>query len=108
MHAVFFFFFLSLEPGKMMDCLKCLECGTEKTREDTFLDIPLSVRPFGSSTAYGSVVGIPMEMFLSNDLLGIFNLGQINFRLSIAGRSTESFCCTRSTRRKQSVFLRKM
>lgn len=36
--------------------MKCLECGTEKSREDTFLDIPLPVRPFGSNIAYNSVV----------------------------------------------------
>lgn len=42
--------------GKMNDYVKCLECGTEKSREDTFLDIPLPVRPFGSNIAYNSVV----------------------------------------------------
>ncbi|XP_063244790.1 ubiquitin carboxyl-terminal hydrolase 47 isoform X2 [Bacillus rossius redtenbacheri] len=46
---------LRLYEGKMTDYVKCLLCGTEKTREDTFLDIPLPVRPFGSSVAYGSV-----------------------------------------------------
>lgn len=40
----------------MIDYVKCLECGKEKSREDTFLDIPLPVRPFGSTVAYGSVV----------------------------------------------------
>lgn len=40
----------------MIDYVKCLECGTEKSREDTFLDIPLPVRPFGSNIAYNSVV----------------------------------------------------
>ncbi|XP_059615711.1 ubiquitin carboxyl-terminal hydrolase 47 isoform X2 [Phlebotomus argentipes] len=44
-----------LYQGKMTDYVKCLECGTEKSREDTFLDIPLSVKPFGSTVAYGSV-----------------------------------------------------
>ena len=47
-----------LLAGKMIDYVKCLECGTEKSREDTFLDIPLPVRPFGSAVAYGSVVSI--------------------------------------------------
>ncbi|XP_054273738.1 ubiquitin carboxyl-terminal hydrolase 47 isoform X2 [Macrosteles quadrilineatus] len=45
-----------LYQGKMTDYVKCLECGKEKSREDTFLDIPLPVRPFGSTVAYGSVV----------------------------------------------------
>lgn len=40
----------------MIDYVKCLECRREKSREDTFLDIPLPVRPFGSSVAYGSIV----------------------------------------------------
>lgn len=42
----------------MIDYVKCLDCGREKSREDTFLDIPLPVRPFGSSVAYSSVVSI--------------------------------------------------
>ncbi|XP_075229694.1 ubiquitin carboxyl-terminal hydrolase 47-like [Lycorma delicatula] len=44
-----------LYQGKMIDYVRCLECGQEKSREDTFLDIPLPVRPFGSTVAYGSV-----------------------------------------------------
>ncbi|XP_048515224.1 ubiquitin carboxyl-terminal hydrolase 47 isoform X2 [Athalia rosae] len=44
-----------LYEGKMIDYVKCLECSTEKSREDTFLDIPLPVRPFGSKVAYNSV-----------------------------------------------------
>uniref|UniRef100_A0A6P7GLW5 Ubiquitin carboxyl-terminal hydrolase 47 n=1 Tax=Diabrotica virgifera virgifera TaxID=50390 RepID=A0A6P7GLW5_DIAVI len=44
-----------LYEGKMLDYVKCLECGTEKSREDTFLDIPLPVRPFGNAVAYNSV-----------------------------------------------------
>lgn len=44
-----------LYEGKMMDYVKCLECETEKSREDTFLDIPLPVRPFGNTTAYESI-----------------------------------------------------
>nr|CAD7196168.1 unnamed protein product [Timema douglasi] len=46
---------LRLYEGKMIDYVKCLDCSTEKSREDTFLDIPLPVRPFGSTVAYGSV-----------------------------------------------------
>ncbi|XP_067645326.1 ubiquitin carboxyl-terminal hydrolase 47 isoform X2 [Eurosta solidaginis] len=45
----------NLYEGKMIDYVKCLECNTEKTRADTFLDIPLPVRPFGSAVAYGSI-----------------------------------------------------
>lgn len=44
-----------LYEGKMVDYLKCLSCGTEKQREDTFLDIPLPVKPFGSQVAFESI-----------------------------------------------------
>lgn len=44
-----------LYEGKLKDYVKCLECGSESAREDTFLDVPLVVRPFGSSRSYGSV-----------------------------------------------------
>lgn len=44
-----------LYEGKMLDYVRCLECGTEKSREDTFLDIPLPVRPFDSAVSYNSV-----------------------------------------------------
>lgn len=47
----------------MIDYVKCLECSTEKSREDTFLDIPLPVRPFSSTVAYNSVVRIFFEIF---------------------------------------------
>lgn len=50
-------------PGKMIDYVKCLECGTEKQREDTFLDIPLPVRPFGSNVAYNSVVSKALKYY---------------------------------------------
>lgn len=49
-----FYFFMF--PGKMIDYVKCLECGTEKSKEDVFLDIPLPVRPFGSTIAYKDIV----------------------------------------------------
>ncbi|XP_037900958.1 ubiquitin carboxyl-terminal hydrolase 47 isoform X2 [Glossina fuscipes] len=45
----------NLYEGKMIDYVKCFDCNTEKTRADTFLDIPLPVRPFGSTAAYGSI-----------------------------------------------------
>lgn len=44
-----------LYEGKMIDYVKCLECNTEKQREDKFLDIPLPVRPFGSTEAYETI-----------------------------------------------------
>ncbi|XP_053304835.1 ubiquitin carboxyl-terminal hydrolase 47 isoform X2 [Spea bombifrons] len=44
-----------LYQGKLKDYVRCLECGYESWRIDTFLDIPLVIRPYGSSTAFGSV-----------------------------------------------------
>lgn len=45
-----------LYQGKLKDYVRCLECGYESWRIDTYLDIPLVIRPFGSSQAFGSVV----------------------------------------------------
>lgn len=47
-----------LYQGKLKDYVRCLECGYESWRIDTFLDIPLVIRPYGSNTAFGSVVRI--------------------------------------------------
>ncbi|XP_078000160.1 ubiquitin carboxyl-terminal hydrolase 47-like [Glandiceps talaboti] len=44
-----------LYQGKMNDYVKCLECGYESARTDSFLDIPLTIRPFGSNQSYGSL-----------------------------------------------------
>ncbi|VVC39387.1 Hypothetical protein CINCED_3A016381 [Cinara cedri] len=44
-----------LYQGKMIDYVKCQECGIEKFREDTFLDIPLPIRPFGNTNSYGCI-----------------------------------------------------
>lgn len=44
-----------LYQGKMKDYVKCLECKNESARLDSYLDIPLVIRPFGSQKTYGSV-----------------------------------------------------
>ncbi|KAK6472595.1 ubiquitin carboxyl-terminal hydrolase 47-like isoform X2 [Huso huso] len=44
-----------LYQGKLKDYVRCLECGYESWRIDTYLDIPLVIRPYGSSQAFGSV-----------------------------------------------------
>uniref|UniRef100_A0A3B3ZRU8 Ubiquitin carboxyl-terminal hydrolase n=1 Tax=Periophthalmus magnuspinnatus TaxID=409849 RepID=A0A3B3ZRU8_9GOBI len=41
-----------LYQGKLKDYVRCLECGYESWRNDTYLDIPLVIRPFGASQAY--------------------------------------------------------
>uniref|UniRef100_A0A672IEK2 Ubiquitin carboxyl-terminal hydrolase 47 n=1 Tax=Salarias fasciatus TaxID=181472 RepID=A0A672IEK2_SALFA len=38
-----------LYQGKLKDYVRCLECGYESWRIDTYLDIPLVIRPFGAS-----------------------------------------------------------
>ncbi|XP_055533774.1 ubiquitin carboxyl-terminal hydrolase 47 isoform X2 [Wyeomyia smithii] len=57
-----------LYEGKMIDYVKCLECNTEKQREDKFLDIPLPVRPFGSIVAYESIEDA-MRAFVQPEIL---------------------------------------
>lgn len=57
----------------MTDYVKCLECGKEKSREDTFLDISLPVHPFGSTVAYGSVVSAFLIIFVSTKV-AFFNV----------------------------------
>lgn len=57
-----------LYEGKMSDYVKCLECCNEGAREDTYLDIPLPIRPFGSSTAYKSVEEA-LKAFVEPELL---------------------------------------
>ncbi|XP_015277115.1 PREDICTED: ubiquitin carboxyl-terminal hydrolase 47 isoform X1 [Gekko japonicus] len=44
-----------LYQGKLKDYVRCLECGYESWRIDTYLDIPLVIRPYGSSQAFASV-----------------------------------------------------
>jgi len=44
-----------LYQGSMKDYVKCLACGYESAREDHFLDIPLVIKPFGSTATHGSV-----------------------------------------------------
>lgn len=99
--------FVSLvSAGKMIDYVKCLECGTEKTREDTFLDIPLPVRPFGSNVAYNSVVSTWSCMNLENKLFTTCK--RVNKSGTFAGGSAQSVCPVRNIGRSQSVPLREM
>ncbi|XP_018012833.1 ubiquitin carboxyl-terminal hydrolase 47 isoform X3 [Hyalella azteca] len=58
----------TLYQGKMKDYVKCLRCGTENARVDSFLDIPLPIRPFGSSAAYQSLEEA-LRAFVAPELL---------------------------------------
>lgn len=55
-----------LYQGKLKDYVRCLECGYESWRIDTYLDIPLVIRPFGSNQAYGSVVCFALYLISLN------------------------------------------
>ncbi|KAM4617204.1 ubiquitin carboxyl-terminal hydrolase 47 isoform 2-T2 [Discoglossus pictus] len=57
-----------LYQGKLKDYVRCLECGYESWRIDTFLDIPLVIRPYGSSTAFGSVEEA-LQAFIQPEIL---------------------------------------
>lgn len=45
-----------LYEGSMKDYVQCCECSYESARDDTFLDIPITIRPFASNTSYKSVI----------------------------------------------------
>lgn len=57
-----------LYQGKLKDYVKCQQCGHESARTDTYLDIPLAIRPFGSKQALGSVE-IALKSFVTTELL---------------------------------------
>lgn len=61
-----------LYQGKLKDYVRCLECGYESWRIDTYLDIPLVIRPFGASQAYGSVVCVSLKIFFP--VLSLFSI----------------------------------
>jgi len=44
-----------LFKGTLHDFVRCVECGAERKRTDTFLDLSLVIKPFGSDKAVGSV-----------------------------------------------------
>lgn len=41
--------------GKIEDYVKCLNCNNERIKEDLFLDIPLTIKKFGSNDSFTSV-----------------------------------------------------
>uniref|UniRef100_H2Y2Y2 Ubiquitin carboxyl-terminal hydrolase 47 n=1 Tax=Ciona intestinalis TaxID=7719 RepID=H2Y2Y2_CIOIN len=45
-----------LYEGTMKDYVQCCECHHESARNDTFLDVPITIRPFGATTSYKSVI----------------------------------------------------
>ena len=44
-----------LYQGSMIDYVKCKHCGYSSQREDTFQDMNLAIRPFGSDRVFGSI-----------------------------------------------------
>lgn len=61
-----------LYQGKLKDYVKCQQCGYESARTDTYLDIPLAIRPFGSLTALGSVENA-LQNFIAPEVLNETN-----------------------------------
>eukprot|EP01125_Pyxidicula_operculata_P002363 TRINITY_DN12247_c0_g1_i1.p1 TRINITY_DN12247_c0_g1~~TRINITY_DN12247_c0_g1_i1.p1 ORF type:complete len:1243 (+),score=262.55 TRINITY_DN12247_c0_g1_i1:103-3831(+) len=45
----------NLYQGQMKDYVECLRCGYESARKASFLDVPLVLKEFGSTTVIGSV-----------------------------------------------------
>lgn len=82
----------------MEDFVKCLFCQKENVKQDEFLDLPLAVKQFGASDAFKSVVSIYTPK------RSIFPY----FYWFFIGRSSSRFYKARSTRRKQSVLLRRV
>ncbi|XP_074132886.1 ubiquitin carboxyl-terminal hydrolase 47 isoform X6 [Sminthopsis crassicaudata] len=57
-----------LYQGKLKDYVRCLECGYEGWRIDTYLDIPLVIRPYGASQAFASVEEA-LQAFIQPEIL---------------------------------------
>jgi ubiquitin carboxyl-terminal hydrolase 47 len=55
-----------LYQGTMIDYVKCQGCKSKTTDEEKFLDIPLSLKPFGKDYAYGRVVCGLLKLCLSS------------------------------------------
>uniref|UniRef100_A0A8C9FJL2 Ubiquitin carboxyl-terminal hydrolase 47 n=1 Tax=Pavo cristatus TaxID=9049 RepID=A0A8C9FJL2_PAVCR len=80
-----------LYQGKLKDYVRCLECGYEGWRIDTYLDIPLVIRPYGSNQAFASVVCT--IILLSPHFLYLINLYLMN---CICSKSPQTESCTDS------------
>jgi hypothetical protein len=59
-----------------------MECKKENIREDTFLDIPLPIRPFGKETSFGSVKEA-LEGFVAAETLDGANQSQAQQQVSL-------------------------
>ncbi|XP_014675692.1 PREDICTED: ubiquitin carboxyl-terminal hydrolase 47-like [Priapulus caudatus] len=57
-----------LYQGQLKDYVRCLDCGSESARTDAFLDIPLTIRPFGATTVFKSV-GEALQAFVEPETL---------------------------------------
>ena len=57
-----------LFKGTYHDYVRCEECGSERRRTDTFLDLNLAVKPFGAVAALGSV-GEALDEFVKAEVM---------------------------------------
>eukprot|EP00049_Salpingoeca_infusionum_P026790 m.27923 g.27923 ORF g.27923 m.27923 type:complete len:1216 (-) comp8999_c0_seq1:3944-7591(-) len=62
-----------LFQGEMKDYVKCLKCNTESARVDKYMDIPLVIKPFGSTQIMTSIKQA-MEKFVEVEKLDEDNL----------------------------------
>lgn len=83
-----------LYQGKLKDYVRCLECGYESWRIDTYLDIPLVIRPFGASQAYGSVVCVSSHVVLRCIFTNLYDrqLSSFKWLYSVFSFSYEPLC----------------
>lgn len=99
-----------LYQGKLKDYVRCLECGYESWRIDTYLDIPLVIRPFGASQAYGSVVCDSLHTMCYHDFPAVLSLFRIcsnsasNFS-TLAVFSSRYECSSINTDGAETMFL---
>ena len=56
---------MTKKEGSLTPPVCCRQCENESARVDSYLDIPLVVRPFGASQAYTSVVSLGFSQILT-------------------------------------------
>jgi ubiquitin C-terminal hydrolase/predicted N-acetyltransferase YhbS len=57
-----------LYQGSVLDYVKCSHCGYKSARRDTYLDLQLTVKPFGATTAIKSVEEA-LEKYVTPEIL---------------------------------------
>lgn len=79
------------------------QCGRESARDDSYLDIPLVIRPFGSDRSYESVVRTLMNQRHSIAIISV-GVAHLWFH-SFAVWSSGCFCWARNLEWEQPIFM---